>query len=95
MVERKPEKSPSSVDLAVRILKNSKRPMRPQEIIEIATRSHGLEMRGKTPDATLNSNIINEIKRRLASGRAQRFVRVKPGHWGLVEYVGRHYEPDV
>ena len=66
--------------------------MRPREIIEIATRSHGLVMNGKTPDATLNSNIINEIKRRSRRGEDQRFVRVAPGQWGLMEYLGRYYE---
>jgi len=66
--------------------------MTPKEIIAVAVRDFGLVMKGKTPDATLNSNFINERKRRAASGRDQRVVRVKPGHWGLVEHVGVHYD---
>ena len=77
----------SSTEIAYVILDREKRPMRPKEIIEIAMQEHGLQMAGKTPDATLNSNFINEIKRRKKSGVAQRFTRVKPGHWGLVKYA--------
>jgi hypothetical protein len=82
----------SSTELAYRILEREKRPMTPKDLIKLAVEDLGLTMSGKTPDATLNSNFINERKRRDRSGQEQRFVRIKPGHWGLVKYVGKHYE---
>jgi hypothetical protein len=91
MVEQKRQ---SSVDIAYKILKKRKCPMPPKEIIKIAMSRYELVMKGKTPDATLNSNFINEIKRRKKSNREQRFVRVSRGKWGLVEYIGVHYEID-
>jgi len=81
----------TSTEIAYEILKRKKRPMRTSEIINIAINDFGLVMKGKTPDATLNSNFINERKRREKSNREQRFVRVSPGKWGLLEYIGRHY----
>jgi hypothetical protein len=83
-----------SVTIAYQILKREKRAMRPREIIDIAIDEFGLVMTGKTPGSTLNSNFINEIKRRKKSNREQRFVRVSRGEWGLVEYLSIHYEID-
>jgi hypothetical protein len=65
------------------------------ELINVGVQKHGLQMSGKTPDATLNANFINELKRRARNGQEQRFVRVYRGHWGLVKYVGVHYEIEV
>lgn len=81
----------SSVDAAYEILKENKRPMRTQEIINIAISEYGVVMEGRTPEATLYSNITNEIKRRNKRGRSQRFVRISPGKWGLVEYLDKYY----
>lgn len=88
-------KTPSSVDVAYKILRRRKRPMTPKELIKIGMEKYGLVMGGKTPDATLNANFINERKRRDAAGKEQRFVRIRPGQWGLVEYVGKHYDVEV
>lgn len=85
-------KRESSVQIAYRILRSRKRPMTCRELIAVAMKQHGLVMKGKTPDATLNSNFINERKRRERAGDEQRFVRIAPGTWGLVEHVGIYYE---
>ena len=66
--------------------------MRSKELVNIGKQEYGLEMKGKTPGATLEANFCNERKRRSDSKRAQRFVRVNPGMWGLEEFVGLHYE---
>lgn len=87
----RPAQRSTSVIIAYEILKRRRRPMTPKELIEVATRDYGLRMRGKTPDATLNSNFINERKRRERAGLPQRFVRVAPGTWGLVEYFDKLY----
>jgi hypothetical protein len=79
------------VEVALKVLHREKRAMTAKEIMAVAIRDFGLRMDGKTPDATLNANFINEIKRRAAAGREQRFVRVAPGLWGLVQFLGKHY----
>lgn len=87
-------KRPTSIEVAYAILCRTKRPMTPKELVELGFSKHGLVMKGMTPDATLNANFINEIKRRRRDGREQRFVRVRPGHWGLVQFLGRYYHVD-
>jgi len=82
----------NSVSIALEILKREKREMSPNEIIDIAFKEYGVFMKGKTPIATLNSNFINERKRRMNTGKPQRFIQVKRGRWGLVEYLGIHYD---
>ena len=82
----------SSTQLAYVILEREKRPMTPRELIRIAVEESGLQMGGKTPHATLDANFINERRRRERNGQEQRFVRIRRGHWGLVKYVGVHYD---
>ena len=66
--------------------------MSAQELISIGIQEYGLEMKGKTPAATLDANFCNERKRRSKKGREHRFVRVRRGKWGLEEYLGVHYQ---
>jgi len=82
----------SSVEAAYQILKREKRAMTSREIIEMAFKEFDMAMKGKTPDATLTSNFINEIERRNNAKREQRFIRVSPGKWGLVEYLNIYYK---
>jgi len=86
------KKKRTSVQIAYKILKREKRAMKSGEIINIAFDEFGRFMKGKTPSATLTSNFINEIKRRQKSNKAQRFVRVSRGKWGLAEYIGVYYD---
>ena len=86
------KKSRSSVKTAYKILEHEKRAMTSREIINIAFDEFGRFMKGKTPYNTLNSNFINDIKRRQKSNREQRFVRISRGKWGLVKYIGVYYD---
>ena len=84
----------SSVDVAYVILKESRIPMTPKQLINLGMKEHGLIMQGKTPECTLSANFINEIKRRMKQELPQRFIRIRRGHWGLVEYIGEFYSVD-
>ncbi len=84
----------SSSKIVNEILKDKKKPMTENEIVKVGFKEYQLEqvLRGKTPHLTIRSNIIKEIKRRKRLKHDQRFARVSPAHWGLVEYLGRYYK---
>lgn len=76
----------SKTNAAFEILRESKKPMTPREIIKMALGRGMIKTRGKTPDATLAVDLLLETRRRASRGAPQRFVRVGPALWGLTEW---------
>ncbi len=74
----------SKIEAAVKILNEKKREMTAKEIIDIALRRNLIKVKGKTPDVTLNADIINENKRRNKNKIQARFKRTSIGKWSLL-----------
>ena len=74
----------SKIEAAVKILNEKKREMTAKEIIDIALRRNLIKVKGKTPDVTLNADIINENKRRNKNKIRARFKRTSIGKWSLL-----------
>ncbi len=69
------QKRPSGLDLAARILSESKEPLGAKALSEKAMAA-GWKTSGRTPEATIYSAIIREIK---AKGKASRFTKAGRG----------------
>ena len=70
----------SFADAAATVLETSGSPLHYREITQRAIDRGFLQTDGKTPEATLNAVLAVDIKQK---GRASRFVRIKPGIFGL------------
>lgn len=79
----------SFTECAIKVLEESesKEPMHYRDITDIALKKGWLVTEGKTPEATMNAQIITEIKRYENSGRAPRFVRYGKGKVGLSKWI--------
>lgn len=71
----------SKIKAAVLILKAKKRPMRVEDIIKISLDKKMITTKGKTPDTTLNADIINENRRKKKKGLKPRFKKMGPKLW--------------
>ena len=76
----------SKTEAAYKILKEKKKPLHIKEIVEMAMEKNLIHTKGKTPAATLRTDIYLENKKRSKTGRKLRFFKVKPGIWGLYEW---------
>ena len=74
----------SKIKAAVKIFKEKKRAMSPQELIDIALDKRLIKVNGITPRATMNADIINENKRRSKRGLKPRFKRNSNSRWFYV-----------
>ncbi|MBN2642084.1 MAG: restriction endonuclease [Victivallales bacterium] len=59
-----------------------------REITDKAMSFGWLNTSGKTPEATMNAQLVTELKRAKASGEPGRFVRTSPGYYSLVKWMG-------
>ncbi|MCY4218418.1 MAG: HTH domain-containing protein [Gammaproteobacteria bacterium] len=59
-----------------------------REITDKAVNQGWLNTSGKTPEATMNAQLVTELKRAKASGEPGRFTRTSPGYYSLVEWMG-------
>ena len=75
----------SKTKAAVQIFKTTKRAMSPRELIDIALKKKLIKVKGLTPSATMNADIINENKRRSSNGLKPRFKKNTANKW---MYVG-------
>ena len=66
-----------------------KKPMHYKEITEKALQKGWLVTGGKTPEATMYAQVINEIKRQQKRGERSRFVQHGRGYVGLSQWMGR------
>ncbi len=71
------------IEAAYKVLKEKGQPLNAKEIRKIAIEKGLIETRGKTPEASIGSVIYQEIK---GKGDKSRFVKVKPGVFGLKEW---------
>ncbi|MBL7197650.1 MAG: winged helix-turn-helix domain-containing protein [Candidatus Omnitrophica bacterium] len=74
----------SFVQVAIEILKGSKRPLMPKEITDIALKNNLLKTHGKTPDATMGARIYIDIKRK---GPKSYFIKTARGQFLLNKNV--------
>lgn len=74
----------SFLGAAERVLREADKPLRFSEITQIAMESGWLQTEGKTPAATMHSQLAVSVKRR---GAGSPFVRVSPATFGLREWV--------
>ena len=81
----------SFTDCAQKVLEKfgGKKPMHYKEITEKALGKGWLVTGGKTPEATMYAQIINEIKRQQKRGERPRFIRHGRGYVGLSQWMGR------
>ena len=68
------------LDAAVKVLEDAKKPLYYKEITRRAISRGMISPKGKTPDATMNSAIIVNIKN---NGAKSMFVKTKPATYGL------------
>jgi hypothetical protein len=75
------EKKLSALDAAAKVLAEAGRPMTCKEMVEaMAAKGYWSSPGGKTPDATLCSAILREIK---VKAEQSRFVKVAPGKFAI------------
>ena len=85
-----PEETYSFLDTAEKVLNQygNRKPMHYREITDKAINQGWLNTSGKTPEATMNAQLLTEIKRAKASGEPGRFVRISRGYYSLVKWIG-------
>jgi restriction system protein len=81
----------SFLDAAEIILKkqSNKEPMHYGDITNIALKEGLINTTGKTPDATMNAQLVTDIKRAEAMGMESRFSRTSRGYYALTAWVGK------
>lgn len=81
----------SFTDAAEKVLSEfgRKSPMHYRAITETAIKQRWLATAGKTPPASMYSQIITEIRRDKSHGRFPRFVQHGKGYFGLSKWMGR------
>lgn len=72
---------------AEKILEQSGKPMHYKDITEKALKKGLLFSTGRTPEATMNAQLVTELKRAKAIGKPTRFIRSSPGHFSLVKWI--------
>lgn len=68
---------------AVEILRSEKRPMRVEDITDLALRRQLLQTSGKTPSATMGAQLYTGVKN---NGAKSEFVQLGKNLWGLREW---------
>lgn len=58
------------------------------DITDKAMNQGWLNTSGKTPEATMNAQLVTELKRAKARDEPGRFVRTSPGYYSLVKWMG-------
>jgi restriction system protein len=58
-----------------------------RDITEKAIEMGWLNTNGKTPEATMNAQLVTDLKRAKASGEPGRFIRISPGCYSLVKWM--------
>lgn len=76
----------SKTEAAYKILKEAKKPLHVQDIIDLALAKKLIKTKGKTPNSTLAVDMLLENRRRTKQGVKSRFRKVAPATWGLVEW---------
>ncbi len=71
----------SKIEAAKKIFKERKSPLTSKEIVEIAMRRNLIKVNGKTPQATMNADFINERIRRQRRKLKPRFTKTSDGRW--------------
>ena len=90
VVTPKRHKAVSFLDAAELVLKSMTKgtSLHYHDITEKALEAGWLKSSGKTPDATMNAQLVTDMKRVRAKGEPGRFVRTSPGCYSLVEWGG-------
>lgn len=80
----------SFLDAAEKVLDQfgNRNSMHYRDITDKAMDQGWLNTSGKTPEATMNAQLVTELKRAKANGEPGRFVRTSPGHYSLVKWMG-------
>ena len=80
----------SFLDAAEKVLDQlgNRNSMHSREITVKAIEQGWLTTSGKTPEATMNAQLVTDLKRAKAKGEPGRFVRTSPGHFSLVKWMG-------
>lgn len=88
--EASPKATPSFLDAAEMVLDQfgNRNSMHYREITDMAMSQGWLNTSGKTPEATMNAQLVTELKRSKVSGEPGRFVRTSPGYYSLVKWMG-------
>lgn len=81
----------SFTDCAQKVLEvfGGKKPMHYRDITSKALEKGWLVTKGKTPEFTMNAQVITEIKRHQSRGEASRFVQHGRGYIGLSQWQAR------
>ncbi len=79
----------SFLDAAEKVLEQfgNRSSMHYRDITEKAMEKGWLNTSGKTPEATMNAQLVTELKRAKASSESGRFVRTSPGYYSLVRWT--------
>ena len=77
------------LDAAEKVLEQfgNRNPMHYRIITDKAMNQGWLNTSGKTPEATMNAQLVTELKRAKASGEPGRFVRTSPGYYSLAKWM--------
>lgn len=67
-------------DIAYQILKEASKPLHSKEITKIALNRGWLKTAGKTPEATMNAQLITDINK---NKKSSRFVKIGPSKYSL------------
>lgn len=78
-------------DAALKILQESKHPMTPVEIYQIAARQQLVKTSGKTPEATMGAQIYTDIKK---NGASSQFVQVGKGLFSAATKSNKEKSPE-
>ncbi len=96
---KKPKRTPvlSFTEAAIWVLEHfgNKKPMHYRHITKKAFEECFLQTSGKTPEATMYAQIIQEIKRYQKRGESPRFVQYGKGYVGLSKWMGKGIAFDV
>ncbi len=80
----------SFLDAAEKVLEQfgDQKPMHYRDITDKAMNHGWLNTSGKTPEATMNAQLVTELKRAKVRGEPGRFVRTSPGYYSLAKWMG-------
>ncbi len=92
-----PKKTYSFLDAAEKVLDHfgNRNSMHYRDITHKAINQGWLKTSGKTPEATMNAQLITEIKRTKTSRVPGRFVRNSRGHYSLVKWMKTGLESQI
>jgi hypothetical protein len=82
----------SFIQSAIQILRNSKSPLTPKEITDIALKNNILKTSGKTPVATMGAQIYMDIKRK---GTKSYFIKTARGQFLLNKGIDLSEKMDI